>query len=160
MSGVIRKHAVAVSEIVHYAAYEVLQKGLKCFRGNGASMRFRVRCIVTLALFSVAAPLVAACSSESPDIPGKVGGTNSASGGRDGGGALDGSAVIPPCPAGSDCPVGALCTSDAMCSSNICFVGGQTSFCTKKCDAAAADTDCPAPLYLGICNNRSYCKLR
>ncbi len=141
-----------------------------------------------LALAVVTTPLaLAACSSESPDSPSvpsgvKDSGSQSDSGddidpdagtadsstptpgagdgGNKGDGAIPADAAIPPCPSGTACPIGALCKNDGMCSTNVCFTGGQTSFCTKKCAVATQIADCPKPDYLEACNSRGYCKLR
>ncbi len=133
---------------------------------------------------------LAACSSDAPDSPSIPSGTKDSGavsthdsgggddpvvdagtqadsgtpgagdGGNKGDGAIASDAAIPACPTGTNCPAGALCTSDTMCATNVCFQGGQTSFCTKKCAVKTQVTDCPKPDYLEICNNKGYCKLR
>jgi hypothetical protein len=53
---------------------------------------------------------------------------------------------------------GATCAADKDCTDavfNACFVGGNRSFCTKKCTTNA---DCPAPPTVGQCNKQGYCK--
>lgn len=49
------------------------------------------------------------------------------------------------------------CTKNEDCESNICFTGGNQSFCTVQCTAENAATVCVAP-FTGSCNNKGYCK--
>jgi hypothetical protein len=53
---------------------------------------------------------------------------------------------------------GANCTDNAQCESNVCFKGGSRAFCSMRCTAASAATDCPNPPTAGTCNNQGYCK--
>lgn len=49
------------------------------------------------------------------------------------------------------------CTKNEDCESDICFIGGNQSFCTVKCSAADVATVCVAP-FTGSCNKQGYCK--
>jgi hypothetical protein len=49
------------------------------------------------------------------------------------------------------------CTKNEDCESNICFMGGNQSYCALKCDSTNAATICAAP-FTGSCNNKGYCK--
>ncbi|HEX8952579.1 MAG TPA: hypothetical protein VF997_13535 [Polyangia bacterium] len=55
-------------------------------------------------------------------------------------------------------PFGTVCTMNAQCASNVCFVGGNRSFCSLRCTAATQATDCPVPPTSGTCNMQGYCK--
>ena len=55
-------------------------------------------------------------------------------------------------------PFGAVCTDKSQCASNVCFVGGNRSFCSLVCTAATQATDCPVPPTSGTCNMQGYCK--
>ncbi len=55
-------------------------------------------------------------------------------------------------------PFGTVCTMNAQCASNVCFVGGNRSFCSMHCTAATQATDCPVPPTSGLCNMQGYCK--
>lgn len=49
------------------------------------------------------------------------------------------------------------CTSNEQCESNLCFVGGNQSYCSIPCTAANGAMVCTAP-FTGSCNNRGACK--
>jgi hypothetical protein len=53
---------------------------------------------------------------------------------------------------------GSPCASNAECASNVCFMGGNRTFCSMHCMAATQATDCPMPPTSGICNTQGYCK--
>lgn len=53
---------------------------------------------------------------------------------------------------------GTVCNMNAQCTSNVCFVGGNRSFCSLHCTAATQATDCPVPPTSGLCNMQGYCK--
>ena len=55
-------------------------------------------------------------------------------------------------------PFGAVCAMGSQCASNVCFVGGNRSFCSLRCTAATQAMDCPAPPTSGTCNMQGYCK--
>jgi hypothetical protein len=55
-------------------------------------------------------------------------------------------------------PFGAVCTDKSQCESDVCFVGGNRSFCSLHCTAATQATDCPVPPTSGTCNMQGYCK--
>ena len=55
-------------------------------------------------------------------------------------------------------PFGSVCASNADCESNLCFIGGNRSFCSLHCTMATAATDCPVPPTSGTCNMQGYCK--
>jgi hypothetical protein len=55
-------------------------------------------------------------------------------------------------------PFGAPCTGNGDCASNICFMGGNRSFCSLHCTAATQATDCPVPPTSGTCNMQGFCK--
>lgn len=55
-------------------------------------------------------------------------------------------------------PFGAACTVSGECASNVCFLGGDQSYCSLKCTTATAATDCPKPPTSGMCNNRGFCR--
>jgi hypothetical protein len=50
------------------------------------------------------------------------------------------------------------CGGNAECASNVCFMGGNRSFCSLRCSMATAATDCPKPPTSGTCNMQGYCK--
>ena len=115
-----------------------------------------------LLVVSLCVPLVvaAACSSTPDPVPAPS---------KDAGGLDSGSADTAPAPpvdSGTDAAsdgsasrtFGADCTGPADCDSMICFVGGTRSFCSLRCDAAAAGADCPKPPTTGTCNTKGYCK--
>lgn len=49
------------------------------------------------------------------------------------------------------------CTKNEECESNVCFQGGNQSFCSVQCTPDNAATVCVAP-FTGSCNNKGYCK--
>ena len=49
------------------------------------------------------------------------------------------------------------CTKNEECESNVCFMGGNQSFCSVPCTADNAATVCAAP-FTGSCNSKGYCK--
>jgi hypothetical protein len=53
---------------------------------------------------------------------------------------------------------GETCAMDNECASNVCFVGGNRSFCSMHCTMATAATDCPNPPTSGTCNMQGFCK--
>lgn len=55
-------------------------------------------------------------------------------------------------------PFGAPCATNSQCASNLCFIGGNRTFCSIHCTAATAATDCPVPPTSGVCNTMGYCK--
>jgi hypothetical protein len=55
-------------------------------------------------------------------------------------------------------PFGQPCATNAQCESNLCFVGGNRTFCSLHCTMATAATDCPVPPTSGTCNMQGYCK--
>ena len=55
-------------------------------------------------------------------------------------------------------PFGQPCSANAQCESNVCFVGGNRTFCSLHCTMATAATDCPVPPTSGTCNMQGYCK--
>ena len=55
-------------------------------------------------------------------------------------------------------PFGAPCMMGSDCASNVCFVGGNRSFCSLHCTAATQAMDCPVPPTSGVCNMQGYCK--
>ena len=55
-------------------------------------------------------------------------------------------------------PFGAACSANAECESNLCFIGGNRTFCSLHCTAATQATDCPMPPTSGMCNMQGYCK--
>lgn len=50
-----------------------------------------------------------------------------------------------------------VCQVPAECESNVCFNGGNQSFCSVACTAANAATVCAAP-FTGSCNKKGFCK--
>ena len=68
-------------------------------------------------------------------------------GGEDGGGG-DGGLL----------PFGSPCANNSECESNLCFIGGNRTFCSLHCTAATQATDCPVPPTSGTCNMQGYCK--
>jgi hypothetical protein len=55
-------------------------------------------------------------------------------------------------------PFGTTCAANSDCASNICFMGGNRSFCSLHCTAATQATDCPIPPTTGACNMQGFCK--
>ena len=55
-------------------------------------------------------------------------------------------------------PFGMPCSANSECASNVCFVGGNRTFCSLHCTMATAATDCPVPPTSGTCNMQGYCK--
>ena len=55
-------------------------------------------------------------------------------------------------------PFGQPCAANAQCESNVCFIGGNRTFCSLKCTMETAATDCPVPPTSGACNMQGYCK--
>jgi hypothetical protein len=55
-------------------------------------------------------------------------------------------------------PFGSPCAANSECASNICFIGGNRTFCSLHCTMATAATDCPVPPTSGTCNMQGYCK--
>jgi hypothetical protein len=55
-------------------------------------------------------------------------------------------------------PFGQPCAANEECESNICFIGGNRTFCSIHCTMATAATDCPVPPTSGTCNMQGYCK--
>ena len=55
-------------------------------------------------------------------------------------------------------PFGQPCAANRECASNICFIGGNRTFCSLHCTMATAATDCPVPPTSGTCNMQGYCK--
>src|SRR5262245_66139719 len=55
-------------------------------------------------------------------------------------------------------PFGSPCSANSECESNICFIGGNRTFCSLHCTMATAATDCPVPPTSGTCNMQGYCK--
>jgi hypothetical protein len=55
-------------------------------------------------------------------------------------------------------PFGSPCTMNSDCESNICFIGGNRTFCSIHCSIPTASTDCPVPPTSGTCNMQGYCK--
>jgi hypothetical protein len=53
---------------------------------------------------------------------------------------------------------GDACQSDTECKSNVCFKGGNQSYCSFRCTMANAATACPAPPTTGQCNNQGFCR--
>ena len=49
------------------------------------------------------------------------------------------------------------CTANDQCESNVCFIGGNQSYCSVKCTSADAATTCVAP-FTGTCNKQGFCK--
>ncbi|HEY2748096.1 MAG TPA: hypothetical protein VGL86_25910 [Polyangia bacterium] len=55
-------------------------------------------------------------------------------------------------------PFGSPCMTNAQCASNLCFVGGNQTFCSLPCTIATQTQDCPVPPTSGTCNMKGYCK--
>ena len=55
-------------------------------------------------------------------------------------------------------PFGQPCAANSDCASNVCFIGGNRTFCSLHCTMATAATDCPVPPTSGACNMQGYCK--
>ncbi len=55
-------------------------------------------------------------------------------------------------------PFGAPRAGGAECESDVCFVGGNRSFCSMHCTEATQATDCPKPPTSGTCNLQGYGK--
>ena len=55
-------------------------------------------------------------------------------------------------------PFGSACSANSQCESNICFIGGNRTFCSLHCTMATAATDCPVPPTSGTCNMQGFCK--
>ena len=53
---------------------------------------------------------------------------------------------------------GQPCAANSDCASNVCFIGGNRTFCSLHCTMATAATDCPVPPTSGACNMQGYCK--
>jgi hypothetical protein len=49
------------------------------------------------------------------------------------------------------------CASNDECESNLCFMGGNQSYCSIPCTLANGPMVCTAP-FTGSCNNRGACK--
>lgn len=49
------------------------------------------------------------------------------------------------------------CGANAECESDVCFIGGNQSYCSVKCTTADAATKCVAP-FTGTCNKQGFCK--
>jgi hypothetical protein len=76
-----------------------------------------------------------------------------------------GGVMPPPSDGGSDgggdgglFPFGAPCADKSECASNVCFIGGNRTFCSLVCTVATQATDCPVPPTSGLCNMQGYCK--
>jgi len=54
---------------------------------------------------------------------------------------------------------GAACTKGADCNSNVCFMGGKSSYCSLPCTQANATTACAAAPFNGVCNMQGFCRL-
>lgn len=54
--------------------------------------------------------------------------------------------------------LGETCAADGDCESDVCFKGGQKSYCSLKCTSANAATICAPPTFNGVCNNQGYCR--
>ncbi|MBS2012764.1 MAG: hypothetical protein JST00_07755 [Deltaproteobacteria bacterium] len=50
-----------------------------------------------------------------------------------------------------------VCQVPAECESNVCFSGGNQSFCSVACTPENAATVCAAP-FTGSCNKKGFCK--
>lgn len=100
--------------------------------------------LVTLGLLGVVASTVG-CSSDEGRPSGSSGSSlpSPDSGGADGG---SGKSAL-----------AASCTANEECESNICFLGGNQSFCSLRCTVENVATVCVAPL-TGSCNKQGYCK--
>jgi hypothetical protein len=55
-------------------------------------------------------------------------------------------------------PFGVPCADNSECESNVCFIGGNRTFCSLHCTSATQATDCPVPPTSGMCNMQGYCK--
>lgn len=55
-------------------------------------------------------------------------------------------------------PFGQPCSANSQCESNLCFIGGNRTFCSLHCTMATAATDCPVPPTSGTCNMQGFCK--
>lgn len=55
-------------------------------------------------------------------------------------------------------PFGSPCSANSQCESNLCFIGGNRTFCSLHCTMATAATDCPVPPTSGTCNMQGFCK--
>jgi hypothetical protein len=119
--------------------------------------------VLAMSTFGVAALVaIAACSSDA--TPGGTvdagTGDGTTQGADSGGGGPDAAAET----GGGTGKNGDLCDAGAQCASGICFVGGSAaggdgggnkSFCSLACDAAA---QCPNPPF-SSCNNRGFCRI-
>jgi hypothetical protein len=68
----------------------------------------------------------------------------------------DASAPLVGFPAGTS---GAGCTKSTDCKSDVCFMGGKSSYCSLPCSAANAMTACAAAPFNGVCNMQGFCRL-
>jgi hypothetical protein len=59
---------------------------------------------------------------------------------------------------GGGLPFGQPCAKNSDCASDLCFIGGNRTFCSLHCTAATQATDCPVPPTSGACNMQGYCK--
>lgn len=55
-------------------------------------------------------------------------------------------------------PFGSPCAANSECASDVCFIGGNRTFCSLHCTMATAAADCPVPPTSGACNMQGYCK--
>lgn len=109
----------------------------------------------------IVASWTVACSSDDGKPSGGTSGTSGSSG-------TDAAteAAVEPVDAGVEAAVdgsGPLkkaaenCTKSEECESNICFAGGNQSYCSIACNAANGATVCVAP-FTGTCNMKGFCK--
>ncbi len=61
-------------------------------------------------------------------------------------------------PAASGKDLGETCAADKDCKSNVCFQGGNGSYCSLKCTTANAATVCVPPAFNGQCNKQGFCR--
>lgn len=54
--------------------------------------------------------------------------------------------------------LGADCTAPEQCDSQICFVGGQSSYCSLRCTSDNGSTVCTTQPFDGTCNKQGYCR--
>ncbi len=59
---------------------------------------------------------------------------------------------------GANKGLGEACAIPSECESAQCFVGGQSSYCSRKCGSANAAAVCVPPAFNGTCNKQGFCR--
>jgi hypothetical protein len=54
--------------------------------------------------------------------------------------------------------LGETCAKGTDCASGVCYVGGQSSYCSLTCTSGNAATVCVPPTFNGVCNKQGFCR--